>query len=80
MFQNLGFLKSKFSCLTVGEYRENGCLNISDFVNPSFLENQKARLRNQKARLIKVGGEKICDIQDIHVFDLVFAHSKFKMT
>ena len=35
---------------------------------------------NQKVRLIKVGGENICDIQDIRVFDLVFAHSKFKMT
>ena len=35
---------------------------------------------NKKVRLIKVGGEKICDIQDIRVLDLVFAHSKFKMT
>ena len=35
---------------------------------------------NQKVRLIKVGVEKICDIQDIRVFNLVFAHSKFKMT
>ena len=32
---------------------------------------------NQKVRLIKVGGKKICDVQDMRVFNLSFAHTKF---
>ena len=28
MFENLGFLESKFSYLTIDKYRKDGCLNI----------------------------------------------------
>ena len=35
MFVNLGFLKSKFSCLTIGKYRQDGRLKISDFKHPT---------------------------------------------
>ena len=28
MFENLGFLKSKFSYLTIDKYRKDGCLKI----------------------------------------------------
>ena len=45
MFENLGFLKSKFSIFTIGEYRKHGLF-------------------------IKVG-ERIRNIRDIRVIDLV---------
>ena len=39
MFENLGFLKSKFLIFTIGEYRKDGCLKISDFLGSKFYEN-----------------------------------------
>ena len=39
MFENLGFLKSKFLIFTIGEHRKDGCLKISDFLGSKFSEN-----------------------------------------
>ena len=67
-FENLGFLKLKFSYLTMGEYRKLGCLKIWDFQKSSFFSYFTTG-ENRKVEFIKVG-EKIQGIRDIWVFDL----------
>ena len=67
MFVNLGFLKSKFSYLTISEYRQDGCLKISDFKHPTFVFDYRRILTS---RIYKGWRKNIRDIQDIRVFDL----------
>ena len=42
MFENLGFLKSKFSYFTIGKYRKDGCLKIYRGISKTWMfENLK---------------------------------------
>ena len=50
-----------------GGYRKDGCLEISDFWKSTFWTFTIGEY--QKHRFIKAG-EKIHDIQEIHIFDL----------
>ena len=73
MFENLGFLKSKFSYLTIDKYRKDECLKIyrriskiQMFENLSFLLSKLLHFtigENQKIGFLKVG-EKVSIISE----------------
>ena len=73
MFENLGFLKSKFSCLTRDKYRKDECLKIYRrisktriFENLSFLLSKLSYVtigENRGIGFLKVG-EKVSTISE----------------
>ena len=48
MFENLGFLKSKFSIFTIGEYRKHGFIKVGE-KNPRYPRHP--RFRSGRAQL-----------------------------
>ena len=53
VFGNHGFLKSKFSYLTIGQYQKDRCLQISDFSKSNF--SYLTMGENWKVGFIKAG-------------------------